>query len=283
MNEVKPSKRGALSIARRGSILIVAINRPRLKNALNDAYYEDMIDIFDSSAADDSVSALVLTGVGSYYSSGADLSTTDFSVSGRDPHRKMYLQPAGRFMMAILSYPKVLAAAVNGPVVGIALAALMHCDLVRCSPTATFWGPFTRLALIPELCSSHTFISTMGIAKANEMLLLGKRVDAQTAVEYNIVSKIVHDVDTSGNPFHPNSLASQLCRDIDRSLLSLPVGKKTAEYFVSMIRGARRDKLKKICIRELVKFDERFNSGQVMEAASALKIGSKARKKRSRL
>lgn len=50
-------------------------------------------------------------------------------------------------MMAILSFPKIIAAAVNGPAIGIGVTLLFHCDLCYCTSNATFWIPFTRLAL----------------------------------------------------------------------------------------------------------------------------------------
>jgi enoyl-CoA hydratase/carnithine racemase len=50
-------------------------------------------------------------------------------------------------MMTILSFPKIIAAAVNGPAIGIGVTLLFHCDLCYCTSNATFWIPFTRLAL----------------------------------------------------------------------------------------------------------------------------------------
>jgi enoyl-CoA hydratase/carnithine racemase len=50
-------------------------------------------------------------------------------------------------MMTLLSFPKIIAAAVNGPAIGIGVTLLFHCDLCYCTSNATFWIPFTRLAL----------------------------------------------------------------------------------------------------------------------------------------
>jgi peroxisomal 3,2-trans-enoyl-CoA isomerase len=265
----------------RNSIVLVALARPHVKNAFNNDVYEDLIEILHWTSRDPSVAAVVLTGSGSYFSSGADLKGGTFEPEPRG--RQTIHKPAGRFMMSVIAYPKILAAAVNGPAVGIATTTLMHCDLVYCSPTATFWAPFTRLALVPELCSSATFMATMGLSKANELLLMGKKIDALTAVQWNLCSQIVRGVDVSGNPFHTESLASKMCRELDERLLSLPSGERTAEYFVQMVKGSRRTQLEKICREELHKLDERFDTGQVSEAASALKIGSQAKANRSRL
>ena len=226
---------------------------------------------------DPTFSAIVLTGSGPYFSSGADLSTGAFvpEPNGRRTRNK----PAGRFMRSILRFPKIFAAAVNGPAVGIAVTLLMHCDLVHCSDTATFWAPFTRLALVPELCSSVTFIESHGLSKANELLLLGKKIDAHTAMDWNICSKVVNTPSTQDgiDPFNINSLASKMCTEIDKKLLALPLGERTAAYFVSFLKGARRERMEQVCFAELNKLDERFDSGQVQEASRYVKIGSSSK------
>jgi enoyl-CoA hydratase/carnithine racemase len=160
---------------------------------------------------------------------------------------------------------------------------LLHCDLVHCTPSATFWAPFTRLALVPELCSSVTFRETIGLSKANELLLLSREIGAQTAVDWGICSRVLHDCDTSGDPFHSRSLASQLCCEIDARLLSLPKGPQTASCFVNMLRGHSRSHLQDVCREELLKLDERFDCGDVQDAARSLRIGSQARQVRSKL
>ena len=276
--------RGNLKVCRRGkkgSILQVDLSRPHVMNAFNDDVYEDLIDLMRDSAKDSSVSALVLTGTGDFFSSGADLKSGAFTP---EPNGRQTLhKPAGRFMMAIIAYPKILAAAVQGPAIGIAVTLLMHCDLVHCTPKATFWAPFTRLALVPELCSSHTFMESMGLSKANELLLLGKKIDATTALNWNICSQIVRDADTSGDPFHPQSLASQMCQELDKRLLSLPNGDKTAQYFSTMIKGSHRKRMEQVCREELLKLDERFDTGQVQQAAKKLRIGGSRTGPRSKL
>ena len=69
----------------------------------------------------------------------------------------------------------------------------------------------------------------MGMSKANELLLLGKKIDAKTALDWNICSQIVPGCDQSGNPFHPKSLGSITCDQIDNHILKLPLGDKTSE------------------------------------------------------
>jgi enoyl-CoA hydratase/carnithine racemase len=115
----------------------------------------------------------------------------------------------------------------------------------------------------------------MGLSKANELLLLGKRIDAHTALAWNVCSQVVSGCDTSdGDPFHPDSLASRMANEIHQRLFSLPLGDRTSRVFVSMVRGRRKARLEEVCREELIRLDERFNDGECLEAAMQLKIGS---------
>ncbi len=170
--EHQPQKYGTtLLIARRGkkqSILLVALNRQKVKNAFNDQQYLDLISIMSEIEKDESIHAMVLTGMGTYFSSGADLSQTNFGDEDEDEDenendtnggggtrkRKMGTidRPAGQFMMTMLSFTKVLCCAVNGHAVGIGVTLLPHCDLVYCTKNATFWVPFTSKYEVQSYC-----------------------------------------------------------------------------------------------------------------------------------
>jgi enoyl-CoA hydratase/carnithine racemase len=281
---------GTVQVCRRGkdqSILLVALYRPHVKNAMNDHVYLDLIALLHASANDPSVAALVVTGTGTFFSSGADLkesfadltstsTTTHTTTPPSIPGRHTLHKPAGQFMMALLDYPKVLAAAVNGPAVGIACTLLLHCDLVHATSTATLWAPFARLALVPELCSSTTLVETLGLSRANEMLLLSQVLTADTAERWGILGSIDRDA-TSDDPMSPDSCASRLCTRIDAQLLQLPNGALTAEYFVRLVRQGRKERLQQVCLRELQLLDERFDQGHVAHAARHLQVGSRSK------
>jgi enoyl-CoA hydratase/carnithine racemase len=137
--------RGTLSLARRGQILIVALDRKQVKNAFNDDVYLDLVDVLHQVEHDDSLVAIVLTGAGSYFSSGADLKALKSNPGAMG--NKTLERPTGKFMMSLIGFSKIIAVAVNGPAVGIGVTLLLHCDLVICAERASFWAPFTRLAL----------------------------------------------------------------------------------------------------------------------------------------
>eukprot|EP00529_Nitzschia_sp_RCC80_P026328 CAMPEP_0113491666 /NCGR_PEP_ID=MMETSP0014_2-20120614/27672_1 /TAXON_ID=2857 /ORGANISM="Nitzschia sp." /LENGTH=348 /DNA_ID=CAMNT_0000385461 /DNA_START=1 /DNA_END=1048 /DNA_ORIENTATION=+ /assembly_acc=CAM_ASM_000159 len=280
------------------SLAVVAIDRPSVRNAINDDVYLDLIDILHQTSQDSQSAGIILTGAGSYFTSGADLklffngssssSSSSSSSTKKKDTRPTLEKPAGRFMMTLLEYPKLICAAVNGPAVGIGTTLLLHCDLVFASRRhAKFWSPFPRrIALVPELCSSVTFLSTMGLAKTNELLLLGNEIDAPTAYTWGICSRLVDDntgsIDDVKDPFHPTSLASRMAVEIETKLLMLPRSTRTIEYFVSMVRKSqtRNINLRQVCIDELQKLDERKSFGDMDVAIESLQRSMREKKKK---
>jgi peroxisomal 3,2-trans-enoyl-CoA isomerase len=271
------------------SILLVALNRQKVKNAFNDEQYLDLISVLTKVETDETLHAIVLTGMGNYFSSGADLSSTNFGeddsnedeeeeVAGKEqPSRKkgMIDRPAGQFMMKLLSFPKLICCAVNGPAVGIGVTLLPHCDLVYCTKYSTFWTPFTRIALTPEFSSSVTFVETMGLACANEMLILGEKINAQKAVSNHLCIKIVEECSHEcTDAFAPDSIGRMVCQILVDKLFSLPSSEATARIFVEMIRGrvSRQQYLENICKEELSRLDERVENGEVLEAVLELSV-----------
>lgn len=230
------------------SILLVALNRPKVKNAFNNKQYLDLIAILQKVANDTSIHAIVLTGMGDYFSSGADLSENNFGAAEDDEYDEenekedeineqekkrvgTIHKPPGQFMMTLLSFPKLICCAVNGPAVGIGVTLLPHCDIVFTVENATFWVPFTRIALVPEFASSVTFVEMMGLSCANEMLILGEKIDARKAVQNGLCVGIIEGCDCSsgGDAFVPNSIGRKVCDRIDEKLFSLPNSGNTAK------------------------------------------------------
>lgn len=119
----------------------------------------------------------------------------------------------------------------------------------------------------------------MGLSKANELLLLGKKIDADTAHQWNICSQVVRGTNTT-EPFDDNSLAKRMAREVDERLLQLPLGDRTGEMFVRLVRGQRQARMQRVCRTELVKLDERFNGGEVLEATMQLGMFNKSKQSR---
>merc|ERR1712154_689036 len=94
------------------------------------------------------------------------------------------------FTSSIINTRKPIICGVNGPAIGIAVTILGLFDIVYASKTATFHTPFSSLGQSPEGLSPLTFIQKMGLSKANEVLLLGKKMNAMEAERWNLISEV---------------------------------------------------------------------------------------------
>ncbi|KAM0734960.1 Enoyl-CoA delta isomerase 2 [Formica fusca] len=163
----------------------VVLNKPARKNALSVPMYKELTILLNESAKNNEVLTFVLTANGDFFSSGNDIGaamTMDAILIVKD------------FIDAIIMYPKLLIAIVNGPAIGIASTILGIFDIVYASDKAYFQTPFSSLGLVAEGCSTYTFPRLLGSSKAGDMLYLGYKMNAQEAKKYGLVSKVYnHD------------------------------------------------------------------------------------------
>jgi len=176
------------------------LNEPKKLNALNADHYFEIGMCLREIAQMPEVTITILTGTGRYFSAGADVANRSSSAgnspdnSPPDEARKYHLR---RFAInnidvtrAFLSHPKILIAALNGPAVGLSAALVAFADFIYCTPDAFILTPFTSLGLVAEGGSSYMFVRRMGIAKANEALILSKRITCEELVQCGFVNKV---------------------------------------------------------------------------------------------
>lgn len=177
-----------ITVALDGAVLRLAFNRPEKKNAITAAMYAALADALAGAARDDAVRAVAFESRGDVFTSGNDIADFMAGAAGMTGGEK----PAViRFLEAIATAEKPLVAAVQGPAVGVGVTMLLHCDLVYASEAATFHTPFVDLALVPEAASSLLLPLAAGHARASEMLLLGRKIDAGRAREFGFVNEVV--------------------------------------------------------------------------------------------
>lgn len=95
------------------------------------------------------------------------------------------------FISAFINYPKIIIAIINGPAIGIGTTIAGLCDIVYATENATFYLPFVNLGLCCEGLSSYLFPRILGRSKASEALLLGKKLSADEAYRFGLISEIV--------------------------------------------------------------------------------------------
>jgi 2-(1,2-epoxy-1,2-dihydrophenyl)acetyl-CoA isomerase len=136
---------------RSGAVLTLRLNRPEKLNALNPALCSQLVQGLLRAGEDKSVRAVVLTGAGRGFCSGADINFMRDTRSRRAVHEfKAMLETGKEICLAIASMPKVVIAAVNGAAAGGGMSLALACDLRIASEPAIFTQAFGQLALYPD-------------------------------------------------------------------------------------------------------------------------------------
>ena len=178
-----------------GGVGRLTLNRPDSLNAWTAEFGEELKQVVTVDAADDSVRAVLVTGAGRGFSSGADLK------AGFDPHpddgmpdvRKELLDVYHPVIAGIRRLPKPVIAAVNGPAVGIGASLAFACDLILAAESSFFGLAFVNIGLMPDGGSTLFVPAAVGKARAFQMALLGERVTAQQALDWGLVNYIHKD------------------------------------------------------------------------------------------
>jgi peroxisomal 3,2-trans-enoyl-CoA isomerase len=173
-------------------VTTITMNRPEKKNAISMDMYLEIQRAMAAAAADSTSRAVVLTGQGDWYSSGNDLSNFTENMPPEGPTKMAAdaRELLEAYVSSFIDFRLPLIAAVNGPAVGIPVTTLALCDFVYASHTATMHTPFTKLGQSPEACSSVLFPQIMGQARANDVLLAGRKFTAAEACEWGLVNEV---------------------------------------------------------------------------------------------
>ncbi len=180
-------------IQRDGGVATVTMNRPDRLNALNSALILQLAEAMEEVRADDTVHAVIITGAGRAFCSGADLgdmqgtNTRSPEDAARADTRNIFV----RLEEAFETFDKPLIAAANGLGVGFGFTMLGYCDFVFVAENAKFRTPFSQLGLCPEASASYTFPLKMGWAEASRALLLGEWFAAQEVVASGLAQEAV--------------------------------------------------------------------------------------------
>jgi 2-(1,2-epoxy-1,2-dihydrophenyl)acetyl-CoA isomerase len=167
----------------------VTLNRPDRLNAWTTEFGRELKQVVTADAADPSVRAVLVTGAGRGFSSGADLKEGfDPAADGLPDVRKELEQLYHPIIAGIRRLEKPVVAAVNGAAVGIGASLAFACDLVLAAESAFFGLAFVNIGLMPDGGSTLFVPAAVGKARALEMALLGERIPARRALEWGLVN-----------------------------------------------------------------------------------------------
>jgi len=175
--------------SRDGAVLTITLNRPDVLNAFTAEMHSQLVGAFRDARGED-VRAVVITGAGRGFCVGQDLN--EFGDAARDIAGRLRTNyhPTIR---AVRELEKPVIAAVNGPAAGAGLSFACACDLRLAAESATFVPAFINIGLVPDMGGTFFVTRLLGSPRAFEWMTSGRRLTAQEALDWGLVSEVVPD------------------------------------------------------------------------------------------
>jgi 2-(1,2-epoxy-1,2-dihydrophenyl)acetyl-CoA isomerase len=168
-------------------VATITLNRPDSLNALNAIMRRELLAAFKAAGRDEAVRAVVLTGAGRGFCSGADLR----GGATERAYRRVLTDEYNPLIVAIRELPKPVIAAVNGVAAGAGVSIALACDLVYASDEARFIQAFIRIGLVADSGSTRTLVRTLGRHRAAQLIFSGEPLGAGEARAGGLVNEVV--------------------------------------------------------------------------------------------
>jgi 2-(1,2-epoxy-1,2-dihydrophenyl)acetyl-CoA isomerase len=191
------------------NVATITLNRPEKLNALNRGLQQEMLDVCHALKNDDSVRAVVWTGAGRGFCSGADLTGPRPTEQPQPTWQQMMDEDSwvGRQARAVYFIDKPSIAAVNGVAAGAGMSLALACDIRIGSENARFKTVFIERALAPDAGMTYFLPRIVGTGNALDMILTSRAVDAEEALRMGLLQRLVNHETLLGEA---QSLAAQI-------------------------------------------------------------------------
>jgi 2-(1,2-epoxy-1,2-dihydrophenyl)acetyl-CoA isomerase len=184
-----------------GRIGIITLDDPSTLNAAGSELTAELAQAFERFVADADVRAIVITGEGRAFCSGANLTaggSAGLTAASQSGPNQGLIKAFNPLLSAVRRSPKPLVAAVNGVAAGIGMSLALVCDLCVAGESAYFLQAFRRIGLVPDGGSTYLLPRLVGKARAMELALLGEKLPAKTALEWGLINRCVPDAELMG-------------------------------------------------------------------------------------
>ena len=174
-----------LIVSRQQRVLLLTLNRPAARNALNNALLMQLVNELEAAATDTSISVCVITGNARFFAAGADLNEMaekDLAATLNDTRPQLWAR--------LQAFNKPLIAAVNGYALGAGCELALLCDVVVAGENARFGLPEITLGIMPGAGGTQRLIRSVGKSLASKMVLSGESITAQQAQQAGLVSDV---------------------------------------------------------------------------------------------
>lgn len=165
---------------------IITLDRPEALNALNSALIGELACALDGFGKDDGIGAIVITGSEKAFAAGADI-----KEMAPKSYQEAYAEDFAGKWDCTARCRKPVIAAVSGFALGGGCELAMHCDIIIASETAKFAQPEITLGIMPGIGGTQRLIRAVGKAKAMELCLTGRMMDAEEAERAGLVARVV--------------------------------------------------------------------------------------------
>ncbi|KAF4977350.1 hypothetical protein FZEAL_6122 [Fusarium zealandicum] len=258
----------------RGRVAVLTIENEHKLNSLGIMQYYDLAQKMREIATHDEVFITVILAKGRYFSAGADISFAKNSpTSGPDLH-KHWLQNFVAFNLnithAFATHPKVLVVGLNGPVVGLTAALVAFADFIYCAPSAFLLTPFSSIGLVAEGGASRALVLRLGAARANEALLMSRRIEAVELERCGFVNRIFDEGDEG-------KFRERVLKEVDERLGEHLIGESLTEI-KKLIRRPEMDVMHTQNVHEVFAGLERFMTGVPQQEFAKMASGAKRHK-----
>jgi 2-(1,2-epoxy-1,2-dihydrophenyl)acetyl-CoA isomerase len=183
-----------VNLHRAGGAARIELNRPERRNAWDTTLSRDLKEALAHVREDETLRAVLLTGAGKGFCSGADLAAGfDPTPDGHPDVRTSLHERYHPVILGLRTLPKPVVAAVNGAAAGVGCSLALAADLVLAGESAYFLLAFVNIGLVPDGGSSAFIPTRVGLARATEMAMLGERVEAAKALDWGLVNAVHPD------------------------------------------------------------------------------------------
>src|SRR4051812_4313249 len=190
-----------IGVRREGAVAILELQRPEALNAVTVQMGRELGAAITGIGADREIRALVLTGAGRGFSSGADLkgmAEVPRLPSGKPDLGSILEEVHNPVLLALREMPQPVIAAVNGIAAGIGCSFALACDHIVSARSAAYLLAFVNVALVPDGGWSVLVPARAGLTRGLQMALLGEKVPAEQALAWNLVNEVVDDEQVLG-------------------------------------------------------------------------------------
>lgn len=176
-----------VKVETRGRVGLLTLNRPKVLNALSNEVIDEVANAMKAFDADDNIGAIVITGSEKAFAAGADIAAMkDWSYT--DVYKQDYLGHQWEYLRRVR---KPIIAAVSGFALGGGCELAMQCDFIIAGENAKFGQPEIKLGIIPGFGGTQRLPRAVGKAKAMDMILTARMMDAAEAERAGLVSRVV--------------------------------------------------------------------------------------------